>query len=45
MAADPEPIASLCEIPSPPRCGDDWTAFVQVLQHLRSGKLRLAGRD
>ena len=37
MAADPEPITSLCEIPSPPRCGDDWTAFVQVLQHLRTG--------
>ncbi len=37
MAADPEPIASLCEIPSPPRCGDDWTALVQVLQHLWTG--------
>ncbi|RWI08811.1 MULTISPECIES: ATP-dependent helicase [Mesorhizobium] len=37
MAADPEPIKSLAEIPSPPRCGDDWIAFVQVLQHLRTG--------
>lgn len=37
MAADPEPITSLAEIPSPPRCGDDWTGFVQVLQHLRTG--------
>ncbi|MDI6029355.1 ATP-dependent helicase [Corticibacterium sp. UT-5YL-CI-8] len=36
MAADPEPITSLAEIPSPPRCGDDWSAFVQVLQHLRT---------
>lgn len=37
MAADPEPITSIAEIPSPPRCGDDWIAFVQVLQHLRTG--------
>jgi DNA helicase-2/ATP-dependent DNA helicase PcrA len=37
MAADPEPITSLSEIPSPPRCGDDWTGFVKLLQHLRSG--------
>lgn len=37
MAADPEPITSLSEIPSPPRCGDDWIEFVKVLQHLRVG--------
>lgn len=40
MAADPEPITTLSEIPSPPRCGEDWTAFIEVLQHLRK---RLAG--
>jgi DNA helicase-2/ATP-dependent DNA helicase PcrA len=37
MAADPEPITTLSEIPSPPRCGEDWTAFIEVLQHLRKG--------
>lgn len=37
MAADPEPIASLSEIPPPPRCGDDWIEFVKVLQRLHSG--------
>ncbi|KQY26620.1 ATP-dependent helicase [Rhizobium sp. Root483D2] len=35
MAADPEPLLALAEIPSPPKTGEDWTSFVQLLANLR----------
>lgn len=35
IAADPEPMAALQEIPTPPRSGDAWTAFVDMLAVLR----------
>jgi DNA helicase II / ATP-dependent DNA helicase PcrA len=38
MADQPDPLNALANIPVPPRAGDDWTAFVDVLQQLRSGK-------
>jgi DNA helicase-2/ATP-dependent DNA helicase PcrA len=38
MAADASPISALAEMPAPPRSGEDWTAFVCVLQELKTGK-------
>jgi len=38
MADRPDPLAALADIPSPPRAGDDWTAFVDVLKELKNGK-------
>ncbi|MGO4351935.1 ATP-dependent helicase [Rhizobium sp. RAF36] len=38
MAADPSPIRALAELAAPPRSGDDWTAFVSVMQELKTGK-------
>ncbi|MGV8935521.1 MAG: ATP-dependent helicase [Allorhizobium sp.] len=38
MAADPEPLLALAEIPAPPRSGADWGGFVDVLQALRGQK-------
>ena len=35
IAADPEPLFSLTEIPSPPKTGDHWTEFVTLLSTLR----------
>lgn len=35
IATDPEPLLALAEIPSPPKTGDDWTAFTQMLLGLR----------
>ncbi|TCM53234.1 Rep family ATP-dependent DNA helicase [Rhizobium sp. PP-F2F-G48] len=35
IAADPEPLAALAEIPAPPRTGDDWSPFVTMLESLR----------
>jgi DNA helicase-2/ATP-dependent DNA helicase PcrA len=35
IAADPEPLMALAEIPPPPKAGPDWTAFVKVLMGLR----------
>lgn len=35
IAADPEPLLSLAEIPPPPKAGDDWAAFVLMLSGLR----------
>ncbi len=35
IAADPEPLAALAEIPAPPRAGDDWSRFVTMLESLR----------
>ncbi|OLP58839.1 ATP-dependent DNA helicase [Xaviernesmea oryzae] len=37
IAADPEPLQSLAEIPPPPKTGEDWHAFVSVLSTLRKG--------
>ena len=34
IAADPEPLAALQEIPAPPRSGEDWPAFVDMLAAL-----------
>ncbi|WP_394889228.1 ATP-dependent helicase [Mesorhizobium sp. AaZ16] len=38
MADQPDPLTALANIPVPPRAGDDWTGFVDVLQQLRPGK-------
>jgi DNA helicase-2/ATP-dependent DNA helicase PcrA len=38
MADQPDPLTALANIPVPPRAGDDWTGFVDVLLQLRSGK-------
>jgi DNA helicase-2/ATP-dependent DNA helicase PcrA len=35
MAESADPIRTLCELPSPPRSGDDWTAFVHTTANLR----------
>ncbi|MBA8800788.1 DNA helicase-2/ATP-dependent DNA helicase PcrA [Agrobacterium sp. RC10-4-1] len=35
IATDPEPLLALAEIPSPPKTGDDWAAFTQMLVSLR----------
>ncbi|WP_313616837.1 ATP-dependent helicase, partial [Rhizobium sp.] len=35
IAADPEPLLALAEIPPPPKTGDDWVSFVQLLVNLR----------
>jgi DNA helicase-2/ATP-dependent DNA helicase PcrA len=38
IAADPEPLQSLAEIPSPPKTGEDWPAFVDLLSSLRKAE-------
>ena len=38
IAADPEPILALAEIPPPPKTGEDWTSFVQLLANLRKAE-------
>jgi len=38
MAAHADPIAALSELPAPPRSGDDWRGFVEVLQFMAQGK-------
>jgi DNA helicase-2/ATP-dependent DNA helicase PcrA len=35
MAEAADPIGALCGLPSPPRAGDDWTAFVRAVGNLR----------
>jgi DNA helicase-2/ATP-dependent DNA helicase PcrA len=35
MAEAADPIATLCNVPSPPRAGDDWKSFVQAVGDLR----------
>ena len=44
IAADPEPLMALAEIPPPPKTGDDWTAFVQLLGRPAQVGRRLAFR-
>jgi DNA helicase-2/ATP-dependent DNA helicase PcrA len=36
IAADPEPLLSLAEVPPPPKTGEDWTNFVTLLAGLRT---------
>ncbi len=38
IAADPEPLQSLAEIPPPTKAGDDWPAFVTLVTALRKGE-------
>ncbi|QCJ00720.1 ATP-dependent helicase [Agrobacterium larrymoorei] len=38
IATDPEPLLALAEIPPPPKTGEDWTSFVQLLAGLRKTK-------
>jgi DNA helicase II / ATP-dependent DNA helicase PcrA len=35
MAEAADPIGALCALPSPPRAGEDWTAFVAAAANLR----------
>lgn len=35
MAEAADPIEALCRLPTPPRSGDDWKAFVQTVGNLR----------
>ncbi len=35
ISADPEPLAALQEIPPPPRSGNDWPVFVDMLEAIR----------
>jgi len=37
IAANPEPLLALAEIPPPPKTGQDWTSFVELLERLRKG--------
>jgi DNA helicase-2/ATP-dependent DNA helicase PcrA len=38
IGEDANPIAALAELPPPPRTGDDWTAFVETMREVKSGK-------
>lgn len=38
IAADPEPLLALAEIPPPAKTGEDWTSFVQLLASLRKNQ-------
>ena len=38
IAADPEPLQSLAEIPPPAKTGDDWPAFVTLVTALRKAE-------
>ncbi|MDB5604262.1 MAG: ATP-dependent helicase, Rep family [Bradyrhizobium sp.] len=35
MSEAADPIAALCNVPSPPRAGEDWKAFVRTIGDLR----------
>src|SRR5579872_1223396 len=35
MPEAPDPLTALSSLPSPPRAGDDWTAFTQTIENLR----------
>jgi DNA helicase-2/ATP-dependent DNA helicase PcrA len=35
MAESTDPIAALCRVPTPPRTGADWTAFIETVENLR----------
>jgi len=38
IAADPEPLQSLAEIPPPAKTGDDWPAFITLVTALRKAE-------
>ncbi len=38
IAADPEPLVALAEIPAPPKSGDDWPSFLKLLEGLRGAE-------
>ncbi|MCA1492273.1 ATP-dependent helicase [Ensifer sp. NBAIM29] len=38
IAADPEPLLTLGEIPAPPKSGQDWVSFVEMLLALRKSR-------
>lgn len=38
VAAAPDPLQALAEAPSPPRAGEDWPAFLGVLEALAGGR-------
>ncbi|MBC7312694.1 MAG: ATP-dependent helicase, partial [Rhizobium sp.] len=38
IAADPHPLAALAEIPAPPRTGEDWGRFVDMLSAMGKGQ-------
>lgn len=38
IAADPEPLQSLAEVPPPPKTGDDWPAFITLVTALRKAE-------
>ena len=35
MAETADPVSALCNLPSPPRTGEDWQAFVRAIKDLR----------
>ena len=35
MAETSDPVSTLCDLPSPPRAGADWSAFVETIANLR----------
>ena len=35
MAESADPLTTLCKTPSPPRCGADWTDFIELVGNLR----------
>ena len=35
MAETADPVSALCNLPSPPRAGEDWQAFVRAIEDLR----------
>ena len=35
MAEAADPIAALCDLPAPPRAGEDWQAFLRTIENLR----------
>src|ERR1700693_4359513 len=37
MAEKSDPLSTLSNLPAPPRSGDDWTAFVDILRQLHTG--------
>lgn len=40
IAADPEPLMALAEVPAPPKSGEDWPSFLKLLEGLRKAEAR-----
>ncbi|KUL97528.1 ATP-dependent DNA helicase [Bosea sp. WAO] len=38
LAQAPDGIETLRDAPAPPRAGEDWSSFVEAIEHLRSGR-------